>query len=37
MSVRDLWVEYGKGAKRVDKTDRESENKVIDSKAHASE
>ena len=37
MSSRDLGVKYGKGAERVDRTDRESKNKVIDSKAHVLE
>ena len=31
MSNRDLRVKYGRGAERVDKTNRESENKVMDS------
>ena len=34
MSERDSGVKYGKGTERVTRTDRESENKVIDSKAH---
>ena len=30
VSDRDLGLKYGRGAERVDKTDKESENKVID-------
>ena len=29
MSERDLGVKYGKGAERVDRTDKEPENKVM--------
>ena len=32
VSVRDLGIKYGKGAERVVRTERESENKVTDLK-----
>ena len=31
---RDLGVKYGRGEERVDRTDKESEKRVIDSKLH---
>ena len=34
VSDRDLGVKYGRGAERVDKTDKNSENRVMDSKLH---
>ena len=37
MSDRDLGVKYSRRAERVEKTDKESENKVIDSKLHVLE
>ena len=37
VSDRDLGVKYGRGAERVDKTDKESENRMIDSKLHVLE
>ena len=37
VSDRDSGVKYGRGAERVDKTDRESENMVMDSKLNVLE
>ena len=34
---RDLGVKYGRGVERVDRTDRESEKRVIDVKLHVLE